>query len=180
MTSGYFAGMTSRCCAKVTGGYPAGTRVTGGHSTAMTMVLSSQVPRPSKSRSPTAGRLPPGRAALRLLLAAAQRDQSVDAVDLVRRARRARQQGALDVTLHRTRLDAAQLDAAAVQRDVAQLFRQRLGLRRQRHLPLAARALGVARVVLLGRSAVARQQRPEAGLTPQIGRAASRERGGKD
>src|SRR3546814_14434059 len=82
----------------------------------MTMVLSSQVPRPSKSRSPTAGRLPPGRAALRLLLAAAQRDQSVDAVDLVRRARRARQQGALDVTLHRTRLDAAQLDAAAVQR----------------------------------------------------------------
>src|SRR3546814_11706017 len=113
MKSGYFAGMTSRCCAKVRGGYPAGTRVTGGHSTAMTMVLSSQVPRPSKSRSPTAGRLPPGRAALRLLLVAAQRDQSVDAVDIVPRASRARQQGAPDVTLHRQRLDEAQLDVAA-------------------------------------------------------------------
>src|SRR3546814_15885727 len=97
MTSGYFAGMTSRCCAKVTGGYPAGTRVTGGHSTAMTMVLSSQVPRPSKSRSPTAGRLPPGHAPLRPLLAAAPRDQSVDPLDPVRRARRARPPVALAV-----------------------------------------------------------------------------------
>src|SRR3546814_9117133 len=86
------------------------------------------------NRSPCGG-------GLMLRLAAAQRDQAVDAVDLVRRASRAGQQGALDVALGRTRLDAAQLDAAAVQRDVAQLFRQRLGLRRQRHLPLAARAL---------------------------------------
>src|SRR3546814_3599289 len=78
------------------------------------------------NRSPCGG-------GLLLRLAAAQRDQAVDAVDLVRRASRAGQQGALDVALGRTRLDAAQLDAAAVQRDVAQLFRQRLGLRSEEH-----------------------------------------------
>src|SRR3546814_204725 len=79
------------------------------------------------NRSPCGGEL-------MLRLAAAQRDQAVDAVDLVRRASRAGQQGALDVALGRTRLDAAQLDAAAVQRDVAQLFRQRLGDRKSTRL----------------------------------------------
>src|SRR3546814_6577908 len=56
------------------------------------------------NRSPCGGEL-------MLRLAAAQRDQAVDAVDLVRRASRAGQQGALDVALGRTGLDAAQLDA---------------------------------------------------------------------
>src|SRR3546814_19545615 len=85
------------------------------------------------NRSPCGG-------GLLLRLAAAQRDQAVDAVDLVRRASRAGQQGALVVALGRTRLVAAQLDAAAVQSDVAPLFRHPPGLLRQAHLPDSAPA----------------------------------------